>query len=314
VTVQRVAADPDTRRMTFDDQLRRAFDTLTAQLHDEVSRQAHAVIDELTAVAQAERDQAVADAIRELPPPPQPVAPEPPPTSADGSPAAERLVTAIRSIDDARTLSEILDTLATYAGHEVDRVAVALVRNGGYTAWRSIGFDPPHDRGDSVELPPDASTIPLAIGGDTVAVLCFQPETGEGHAQSGLAHLALEILARHAARCLESVTAFKAARAALVKPGHRADEISDDSTADDGAAARRYAKLLVSEIKLYHEPEVVAGRRERDLATRLGGEIARARVLYDQRVPAQIRAQTDYFRDELVRTLANGDSTLLQLT
>jgi hypothetical protein len=70
----------------------------------------------------------------------------------------------------------------------------------------------------------------------------------------------------------------------------------------------------VSEIKLYHEPAVVAGRRDRDLAMRLGGEIARARVLYEQRVPQTVRSRTDYFRDELVRTLANGDATLLQLS
>ena len=59
---------------------------------------------------------------------------------------------------------------------------------------------------------------------------------------------------------------------------------------------------------------VVDGRRDRDLATRLGGEIARARVLYEQRVPPQVRQRADYFHDELVRTLADGDATLLQLT
>ena len=81
---------------------------------------------------------------------------------------------------------------------------------------------------------------------------------------------------------------------------------------DDDSAARRYAKLLVSEIKLYHSAEVAAGRRERDLGTRLGGEIARARTLYEQRVPAQVRAAADYFHEELVRTLAEGDARLLK--
>ena len=83
---------------------------------------------------------------------------------------------------------------------------------------------------------------------------------------------------------------------------------------EEDASARRYARLLVSEIKLYHEAAVVDGRRDRDLATRLGGEIARARVLYEQRVPPQVRERADYFHDELVRTLANGDATLLQLS
>jgi hypothetical protein len=31
-------------------------------------------------------------------------------------------------------------------------------------------------------------------------------------------------------------------------------------------------------------------------------------------VPPQVRQRADYFHDELVRTLANGDATLLQLT
>ena len=59
---------------------------------------------------------------------------------------------------------------------------------------------------------------------------------------------------------------------------------------------------------------VAAGRRDRDLTSRLGGEISRARVMYEQRVPSVVRDRADYFRDELVRTLANGDETLLRLS
>ena len=83
---------------------------------------------------------------------------------------------------------------------------------------------------------------------------------------------------------------------------------------DEDEAARRYARLLISEIKLYHEPEVIAGRRDRDVVSRLGGEIARARVLYEQRVPAHVRSATDHFHAELVRTLADGDPSLLGQT
>jgi predicted nuclease with TOPRIM domain len=246
------------------------------------------------------------------------------PTIAAAAPAIDaaadaatqaRLVNAIRQMDDARSLSQILDTLLTAASVEADRVAILLVRAGRYTGWRSIGFDPPAGRGEIVELPADASVIPIDIGRETVAVLRAERNERGGaapHGDTGMPAPHLELLTRHAARCLESVTAFKAARAALVPPngaGH-----SPDDAADDDASARRYAKLLVSEIKLYHEPDVLAGCRERDLTTRLGGEIARARVLYEQRVPMHIRAQTDYFRDELVRTLANGDSSLLHLS
>jgi hypothetical protein len=80
---------------------------------------------------------------------------------------------------------------------------------------------------------------------------------------------------------------------------------------DDEDAARRYARLLVSEIKLYHEAAVTQGRRDRNVLERLRQEIDRARRLYDERVPPAILARTDYFNLELVRTLANGDATLL---
>jgi hypothetical protein len=79
----------------------------------------------------------------------------------------------------------------------------------------------------------------------------------------------------------------------------------------DEDAARRYARLLLSEIRMYHEPIVDAGRRSRDLMSRLRGEIDRARRLYEARVPPTVPARADYFDQELVRTLADGDRTLL---
>ena len=117
----------------------------------------------------------------------------------------------------------------------------------------------------------------------------------------------LETIARHAARSLESLTAFKTARA--LASGDAQTTAGDDG--DQDVAAKRYARLLISEIRLYHEAAVAAGRKERDLTTRLGGEIARARVLYEQRVPPHIRQRADHFRDELVRTLADGDAALV---
>ena len=62
---------------------------------------------------------------------------------------------------------------------------------------------------------------------------------------------------------------------------------------------------------MYNEPLVDAGRRSRDLLSRLSGEIARARRLYEARVPASVSARFDYFDQELVRTLADGDRSLL---
>ncbi|MBN2371411.1 MAG: hypothetical protein JXO72_13085 [Vicinamibacteria bacterium] len=85
-------------------------------------------------------------------------------------------------------------------------------------------------------------------------------------------------------------------------------------TPDDQKAhedAKRFARLVVSEIKLYNEAKVTEGRRNRDVYERLKEDIERGRQMYLDRVPAQIRESTNYFVDELVRILAGGDPSAL---
>jgi hypothetical protein len=172
----------------------------------------------------------------------------------------------------------------------------------------------------ALEAGRESLAVPVVMAGEVVAVLYADQGNASSHdPASSTAQLVawperLEVLARHAARCLEAMTAIKAARALSERPENVPATAAKGDVDEAHASARRYAKLLVSEIKLYHEGDVVAGRRERDLSARLGGEISRARSLYEQRIPATVRQRADYFFEELVRTLANGDATLLQLT
>ena len=71
--------------------------------------------------------------------------------------------------------------------------------------------------------------------------------------------------------------------------------------------ARRFARLLVSEIKLYNEQKVKDGRSGSDLYDRLREDIDRSRQMYDKRVAPPVAARHDYFHQELVNTLAEGD-------
>jgi hypothetical protein len=75
--------------------------------------------------------------------------------------------------------------------------------------------------------------------------------------------------------------------------------------------ARRFAKLLVSEIKLYNERAVQEGREQGNLYARLKEDIDRSRQMYDERIPDDIRSNTNFFYEELVRTLADGRSEAL---
>lgn len=77
--------------------------------------------------------------------------------------------------------------------------------------------------------------------------------------------------------------------------------------------ARRLARLLVSEIKLYNEEIIEEGRRDRNIYERLREDIDRSRQMYDERIDARVREHEDYFLQEMVRLLAGGDATLLGL-
>ena len=89
----------------------------------------------------------------------------------------------------------------------------------------------------------------------------------------------------------------RSARSSLEQPQHE--------------EARRLARLLISEIKLYNEEQVLEGRRNRDLYHRLKDDIDRSRQIYEERVDAGVRSTSDYFQQELVRSLAGGDPRAL---
>jgi hypothetical protein len=75
--------------------------------------------------------------------------------------------------------------------------------------------------------------------------------------------------------------------------------------------ARKFARLLVSEIKLYNEQKVQAGRRDKNLYSLLRDDIDKSREMYEKRVSPSVAGQVDYFYDELVRLLADNQASAL---
>lgn len=74
--------------------------------------------------------------------------------------------------------------------------------------------------------------------------------------------------------------------------------------------ARRFSRLLVSELKLYNEELVMEGCGRQDLYDRLREDIDRARARYDERVKG-LMMDRDYFYEELVDILCEGHSERL---
>ncbi|MBC8029228.1 MAG: hypothetical protein H7Z16_03880 [Pyrinomonadaceae bacterium] len=88
-------------------------------------------------------------------------------------------------------------------------------------------------------------------------------------------------------------------------------EVANDEERRLHSDARRFARLLVSEVKLYNEQKVTEGRSRMDLYQRLREDIDRSRQMYDKRVKPEVAQRYDYFHHELVNTLAEGDAAKL---
>lgn len=263
--------------------------------------------------------------------------------------SASELLEVTRALDEASSVSAVLDELARGAARFTSRAAVLLCRDGRVHGWTWHGFETAAgsprnytasfaeagvaglaaaagetrtgghgDAGGVLRLSrPDrvALAVPLRAGGDVVAVLYADNEGERAEAGGPDAPVVpsawpelIETLARHAGRCLESAIARglpELVRAGATERARRRTLTSDDE------AAERYARLLVAEIKLYHEALVDEARRERNLLRRLRPQIERAQQLYEERVAPAVRARTKYFEQELVRTLAGGDPSLL---
>ena len=75
--------------------------------------------------------------------------------------------------------------------------------------------------------------------------------------------------------------------------------------------AKRFAKLLVDEIKLYNKDKVAQGRENKDLYDRLKDDIDKSRATYDKRYGTTAAASGDYFSREVVRILADNNPELM---
>jgi hypothetical protein len=301
-----------------------------------------------------------------------------------------RLVAGFRRLDEGQSLSQLLDTLGTQAAAEAARCALFVVRGRSLQGWSLSGFDgAPGDartlsigldvvpelarvvaKGQRAEIPTATFAteeaealgfinlasvdvgvaVPVTVGGQVAAVVYVDDGGREDRPVPASWPEAIELLARHAGRCLEAQTAIRAARlsqtsgGAPPQPLRAVPNVSAPAPAaadvppvqvaaltptpaplptvpvmapagmNDAYAeehARRYARLLIADIRLYNEAAVRTGREQRDLAQRLQPEIARARHAFEQRVPASVAERERFFDEELVRTLADGDEALL---
>ena len=172
-------------------------------------------------------------------------------------PLAGRLADAIVSLDESRSLGDVLERLTPCAVQSVDRAALLMVNGDRLREWRTIGFgertpgqtiDLRIDDaglvgaaaregravtrivGEDAVLPAfaasdsgarDAIALPITVAGAVVAVLYADGTHADaGRVKDSLA--ALEIVARHAGRVLEALTVRQAVGLLPLRPMARA--------------------------------------------------------------------------------------------
>ena len=74
--------------------------------------------------------------------------------------------------------------------------------------------------------------------------------------------------------------------------------------------ARLFAKLLVSEIKLYNQAKINQGRQHKDLYSRLKKDIDRCRASYEKLYGGTV-ATHNFFTQEVIKSLAENDVSVL---
>ena len=156
--------------------------------------------------------------------------------------AQERLLSAVRALDATSSLSQTLDALTAAAQTETACVAMFLVRGDVLRVWAHSGFDTldaapadvsldaaglaaeavrtgasqrtssAHERPAFAGAPDSGAfvAVPLSMNGQVIAVLCGD-DAACMDAGASLAST-YEVLARHAARVLESLTALRLAQ------------------------------------------------------------------------------------------------------
>lgn len=269
---------------------------------------------------------------------------------APGSTPTDILNAAVGSIQEATSQAEILRHLLEGEARFAGRVALFVVKGGAISGWQGTGFqDNEIVKGVSLNgsaglvakaiqgrAPADGSTaefdsafvnavtspaedhclvLPLVVKDKVAALIYADAGSVPGGVLDGSA---LNILNRWAALWIELTALRKAGQpSATEEPAPVAVPVAPAATPaaakedEVHRKARRFAKLLVEEIKLYNQAKVLEGKSNRDLYDRLREDIEKSRSTYQKRYGESPVASADYFNQELVRILADDDASLM---
>lgn len=163
----------------------------------------------------------------------------------------------------------------------------------------------------------DASALQVMVraAGLWLEILTLRKAAGASPTESSSAEISASVVHEEPPHAQAAAAAAAQAAPAPVAEPHAREEESQTAIAPQDEEvhkkARRFAKLLVDEIKLYNQAKVNEGRQRKDLYNRLKEDIEKSRTSYEKRYGSTAAAQADYFTQEVIKTLAENNVALL---
>ncbi len=256
--------------------------------------------------------------------------------------AVAELAERIQRITDADSSAHALKALLEASQSAVPRAALFLVSQGNVRGWGSIGYPTsvsgaqrnyqnPADRGwlgaliraadgrlghrPETDGDPDfgqaaganAIGCTLCINNRPIAVLVGERASDE----SPWVPEALSTLTTVARIRFELYLVRRKVDAAAAAPDASAALESDPAKSPELDVARRYARLVATDIRLYNEEAVILGQRNGDLSERLGEHLGRGKETFLQRHAGLGPVGIQLLHDAYVQVLAAGNPGLI---
>jgi hypothetical protein len=213
-----------------------------------------------------------------------------------------------RQLAESSSQPEILSQFLDLAQPFANALAVYTAKADGLALWKSRGNTAFPDIISQQTTDPESYFRAVTVRGRTVAAVCaappFKPEVMEF--LSSCLERAIEVFGL---KLRTPVPKLGMSEKTVAVSTPESELKPDEQKAH--ADARRTARLLVSEIKLYHEQELESGRQNGDIYERLQKPIDIGRQMYQQRVKSAVVGGHDYFHEELVRILGGNDAARL---
>ena len=225
-----------------------------------------------------------------------------------------------RQLAEASSQPEILARFLKLAHPFAGGLGIYVAKADGLALWKSRGEGAFPEIISQETTDPESYFKAIMVRGKAVAAISavrpFKQDALEflgASLERAIEVFGLKLKAPVLKPVVAAETATAAARTAPAaataeSPAAAAAETDDQKAHAD---ARRIARLLVSEIKLYHEDELREGRGHSDIYERLRKEIDLGREMYTHRVAGFGLSGHDYFHEELVRILGENDPARL---